>query len=169
MTGVFEQIFGNVKPTKEELPMRDSQTEIITDWSAYAPYFNPKVDTRLACRTTGNLAMRKGFMDRMLKLRKMCDFPFIVTSAYRDPTHPEEARKNKPGAHALGVAMDIHVITERAWKVIEIANQLGFTACGVSQKGDFSGRFIHLDSARSEDGLPRPTTGDNNTKVFYTY
>lgn len=149
--------------------MRDSKTEIITDWRKYAPYFNPSVDKKLGCSHTGDLKLRSGFMDRILELRKICDFGFIVTSAYRSPSHPVEARKSSPGAHALGVAMDIHVTKEQAWEVVEKAFKLGFTACGVAQKGDFNSRFIHLDSARSEDGLPRASTGDEKSKVFYTY
>lgn len=149
--------------------MRDSQTKVITNWEDYFPYFNPETDTRLACSHTGDLLMRKGFMERVLELRKRCDFGFIVTSAYRNELHPVEARKKSPGAHSKGIAIDIAVNTHKAWEVVSQAFKLGFTACGMSQKGLMNTRFIHLDTGRAEDGLPRPAENDETTKVFYTY
>lgn len=149
--------------------MRDSKSPIITDWRKYAPYFNPAIDKRLACSHTNDLKLRSGFMDKVLELRIVCGFAFYVTSAYRSITHPVEARKSSPGAHTLGVAIDIHVTADQAWQVVAEAYKLGFTACGVSQKGAWNSRFIHLDSATAEDMLPRPSEKTDTPKTFYSY
>ena len=74
---------------------------------------------------------------------------------YRDATHPIEARKKEPGAHASGYACDIGVRGADALQIVGIALQLGFTGIGVNQKG--SGRFIHLDILNSTPQRPRPT------------
>jgi uncharacterized protein YcbK (DUF882 family) len=78
-----------------------------------------------------------------------------VTSAYRHPTHPIEARKKKPGAHASGHAIDISVRGDRAHRLIEVALKYGMTGIGVAQKG--GSRFIHMDDLTAENGFPRPT------------
>ena len=51
--------------------------------------------------------MDPSFMITLEALRIKCDFPFTITSAYRDPTHPIEAKKTKPGTHSSGRASTI--------------------------------------------------------------
>jgi zinc D-Ala-D-Ala carboxypeptidase len=75
-----------------------------------------------------------------------------ITSAYRCPRHPIEAKKSTPGAHALGLAADIGVEGAEAYRVLNLAFLHGFTGIGVQQKG--TGRFIHLDVRNGE--LPGP-------------
>jgi len=87
-------------------------------------------------------------------IRKKCGFPFTITSAYRDPTHPIEAKKSKPGAHASGRAIDIAVRGDKALKLIRVAFEFGITGIGVQQKG--GGRFIHLDDLGLSEGFARP-------------
>ena len=87
-------------------------------------------------------------------IRIKCGFPFTITSAYRDPTHPIEAKKSKPGSHASGRAVDIAVRGDKAVKLIQVAFGFGITGIGVQQKG--GSRFIHLDDLRLEDGFARP-------------
>ena len=74
-----------------------------------------------------------------------------VTSGYRCPDHPIEAKKPQPGAHASGCACDIGVEGQDAHRLLKLAFAAGFTGVGVQQKG--SGRFIHLDTL---EGGPRP-------------
>ena len=107
------------------------------------------------CKNTGNCLMQKDFMDQLTILRETIGRPFIISSGYRDPSHPIEARKKEPGAHASGYACDIGVRGGDALQIIGIALQLGFTGIGVNQKG--SGRFIHLDILNSTPQRPRPT------------
>ena len=99
--------------------------------------------------------MSDTFMERLTSLRVDFDQPMVVTSAYRCPNHPIEARKASPGAHASGHAVDIGVRGKDAYKLLNLAFSHGFTGIGVNQMGD--SRFIHLDDLTEEDGKYRST------------
>jgi len=120
------------------------------DWSRW-PNFRPE---EFRCSHTGKDGMDPAFMDRLQSLRTQYGKPMIITSGYRDPSHPIEARKDSPGAHASGRAADIAVRGGDALQVIELALALGFTGFGVNQKG--GSRFIHLDDLPNGTGRPRP-------------
>jgi len=62
-----------------------------------------------ACTHTNKNEMDHEFIRNLDTLRGICGFPFIITSAYRDATHPVEARKKEPGTgtHCQGIAADI--------------------------------------------------------------
>ena len=115
-------------------------------------YFTSK---ELQCSHCGNNRMDKEFMRKIEALREKLDFPFPVNSAYRCPEHPIEARKDTSGTHSTGHAMDIGVMGDRAYRLLEAALEAGFTGVGINQLGS-SGRFIHLDDVESEVGRPRP-------------
>ena len=120
------------------------------NWAEY-PNFTPD---ELRCRHTGKDGMNAEFMARLQKLRSVYGKPMTITSGYRHPTHPIEARKGSPGAHSTGRAADIAVQGEDALRLLQLALQMGFTGIGVQQRG--TGRFLHLDDIN--DGyLPRPT------------
>ena len=82
------------------------------------------------------------FMDKIQKLREIIGEQLPVSSAYRCPDHPIEAKKAKAGHHSHA-AIDLQVSYGLAHRVITEGLKLGFTGLGVSQKG--SGRFIHFD------------------------
>jgi zinc D-Ala-D-Ala carboxypeptidase len=117
------------------------------DWGRY-PNFSA---SEFVCRHTGNENMQQEFMDKLQALRFAYGKPMRITSGYRHPTHPIEARKNAPGPHTTGCAVDIAVSRGDAYRVLELAFALGFTGIGVQQKGD--GRYIHLDTL-TEDARP---------------
>ena len=94
------------------------------------------------------------FMAKIDNLREELGFPFPVTSGYRCPEHPIEARKKAPGAHTTGKAIDIGVSGNEAYTLIEAAIRDNFTGIGINQKGD--GRFIHLDIIPHSSSSPRP-------------
>lgn len=94
-------------------------------------------------------------MNKLDIIREEVGVPFIVSSGYRHKTHPIEAKKLTPGAHASGKAVDILIRGKDALKVIEVALKHGITGLGVKQHGD--SRFIHLDVLDSEPQRPRPT------------
>ena len=104
-------------------------------------YFTPE---ELRCSCCDQDGMNEAFMDKVSELREQLGFPFIVTSAYRCVKHPIEARKNSPGAHTTGRAIDIGVSGLNAYKLLIGSLNAGFTGIGVQQKGE--GRFIHLDN-----------------------
>ena len=93
--------------------------------------------------------MDVGFMLKIEILREALGFSFPVTSGYRCPQHPIEARKSSPGAHSTGHAVDIRVRGKSAYRLLQGALSGGFTGIGVSQKG--LSRFIHLDDIEDSE------------------
>jgi zinc D-Ala-D-Ala carboxypeptidase len=117
-----------------------------------SPYFTSE---EMKCSHTGLELMNAEFMEMLTELRVRYAKPLVVTSAYRHPSHPIEARKSKPGAHTTGKAVDLGVQYGDAYTILGLALMMGFTGIGVQQKG--SGRFIHLDTCTEQNGFPRPT------------
>jgi uncharacterized protein YcbK (DUF882 family) len=103
------------------------------------------------CQHTGKNEMNPEFLERIDTLRLLCGFPFIITSGYRDPSHPIEARKGVPGTNPKGIACDIQVksSTER-YRLLDNALRMGFSGIGVADD------FIHLDQRKA-------------TKVMWVY
>jgi zinc D-Ala-D-Ala carboxypeptidase len=101
----------------------------------------------MACKHTGKCEMDPGFMSRLETLRERFGAPLVVTSGYRDPSHPEEAKKAEPGTHAQGIAVDLAVRGADAVRLLELALPLGFRGIGVQQKGQT--RFLHLDTRQT--------------------
>lgn len=93
------------------------------------------------CQHTGENRMDSSFLQRLDALRDACGFPFRITSGYRSPLHPIEAKKKKAGTHAQGIAADIAVV-DGAQRHIIVANalRLGFSGVGVARG------FIHVDT-----------------------
>lgn len=117
------------------------------------PYFKR---SEFACTHTGECEMQASFMDKLFELRKACNVPFIISSGYRDITHPiEQAKINagrKPGVHTMGLAADILCSGNKAHLILKNAMIMGFTGIGINQSGN-EGRFIHLDTYTE---APRP-------------
>jgi zinc D-Ala-D-Ala carboxypeptidase len=103
----------------------------------------------LACKHTGECHMDDAFMAKLDAIREECDFPFFISSGYRSPEHPIEAKKASPGAHTSGKAVDILVSMEEAYILVEVALKHGIPRIGISQKGPVGSRFIHLDTDTS--------------------
>lgn len=125
---------------------------LVTDWSLY-PNF-PKWETD--CRHTGTNRMRASTMARLQQLRELYGKPMPISSAFRHETHPEEARKAKPGVHNKGCAVDVKVYGGDVLLLMKLAVEVGFTGVGVSQKGPHGQRFIHLDDYEGDAETPRP-------------
>ena len=122
------------------------------NWNDYPNFSKAKFD----CKHTGKNQMKHSFMSKLQALRDVYGKPIIVSSGFRDYTHPAEANKpKKNGAHPTGLAADISVDREDAYKLLGLAIKLGFTGIGIKQRG--SGRFIHLDTIESNPLQPRPT------------
>ena len=115
------------------------------DWSRYQNFSAKEFD----CSHCGKNEMQADFLQKLQALRSVYGRPMRVTSGYRCPEHPIEAKKAKPGAHASGCACDIGIDGADAHRLLKLAFAAGFTGIGVQQKG--SGRFIHLDTL--EGGL----------------
>lgn len=107
------------------------------------------------CSHTGKCHMDEIFMRKLQDLRVDCGFPFVITSGYRDKTHPIEAAKRKGGEHTLGKAADIALSGKNVIVLLALAHKHQFTRYGIKQKGE--GRFIHLGTARPSEGFNQTT------------
>ncbi len=102
------------------------------------------------CGESSGLEMNYSTMRRLQKLRDVCGFPFVVTSAYRCNAHPNEASKVAPGTHNLGHAVDIQASKEQMDIIEEKAKELGFTGIGRANT------FIHVDDYVGDARISRP-------------
>ena len=85
--------------------------------------------------------MEEEFLLKLDQLRDNCGFPFVITSGYRSPSHPIEAKKDVPGTHAQGIAADIKTTNAaHLYTLIRESLSMGFTGIGVA------GDFIHVDT-----------------------
>ncbi len=106
----------------------------------------------LECSQTGNenpnVEAMTDLMDMVQELRTWAGVPFYVSSAYRSPEHPIEARKiakgKKAGQHSKA-AIDFRVSTADCYRIVAKAFEMGFTGIGINLTGDAGSRFIHLD------------------------
>lgn len=108
----------------------------------WGPEFSPN---EFRCRGTGELRIDEDFMDALLALRRACDFPFIITSAGRNPTYNDIVSNTGLTGPHTEMAVDIAISGERAFILLSKAASYGFTGIGVKQKGPHGKRFIHLD------------------------
>lgn len=100
------------------------------------------------CHHTGRNEMDYAFVLQLDMLRAWCGFPFIITSGYRDPSHPVEAAKDAPGWHTRGRAADIRVNGDRQRAaIVENAFRLGFRGIGAAKT------FVHVDTRDTEKVL----------------
>ena len=93
--------------------------------------------------------LSKELLCRIQLLEDVLGYQLIITSGYRAPEHPLEARKpNGPGVHSEGIAVDVAVIGGTA--VLEfvkaaVSTYVGFERIGISRKKN----FIHLDVSKT--------------------
>lgn len=103
---------------------------------------------KLVCQHTGlenpNVDDFIYLMDNMQVLRTWYGKPMYETSGYRDPSHPYEVKKAKPGQHTKA-AIDFRVPTEDCHKIVFQMFKMGFTGIGWQLKGNHATRFIHGD------------------------
>lgn len=111
-------------------------------------------EDEMKCKGSGKCEMDPKFMVMLDALRKKFGKPIIITSGYRSPEYNISIGGSKNSAHVQGKAADIAVSHADAYKLLDIAFELGFSGIGVSQKG--TGRFIHLDIADNTPKQPRP-------------
>lgn len=97
--------------------------------------------------------MDSAFLLLLDELRQRCGFPFVISSGYRTPAHNAAVSETGlDGPHTTGKAADVLVNGENAYLLVQHAFAMGFHGIGVSQKDDFTKRFIHLDMVDQ----PRP-------------
>lgn len=102
----------------------------------------------LICQHTGlenpNETQFIFLIDTLQEIRDWYGKSMVVTSGYRDPSHPIEARKAYPGYHTIA-AVDFRVPVEDAHMLMKMVFDKGATGVGVHQRGDHDKRFLHMD------------------------
>lgn len=87
-------------------------------------------------------------LEKLDQLREVYGYPIKLTSTYRSPDHPIEAKKAKPGEHAYGAAVDIACVGgEATFKLVKAAIEVGFTRIGISRKNNFVHVGVGYDGA----------------------
>tara|TARA_R110000803_G_scaffold76565_1_gene141226 strand:- start:1322 stop:1690 length:369 start_codon:yes stop_codon:yes gene_type:complete len=114
-------------------------------WDRY-PDFTEK---EMACSHCGKTGVTHSLMKDLQALRSRIDRPLTVTSGYRCPEHPIEAKKARPGAHGQGTAVDLRAVTgSEKYELMKLAFQMGFAGIATAQT------FIHLDVGHSTANRP---------------
>jgi len=119
------------------------------EWGLY-PNFSKQ---EMACSHTGLCFVTHKLMSVLQAVRNDIDLPMIITSGYRDVSHPVERKKKGIGEHARGMAADISIRGEEALLLVYLAMTHGVRRVGVSQAGD-EHRFIHLGVGTQPDHPP---------------
>lgn len=113
------------------------------DWDKY-PDFSAQ---ELACKHCGADGITSNIMDILQGIRTEMAQPIFLSSGFRCMKHPVEQEKSIPGEHTHGMAIDILCHGARALVIINKALQHGIRRLGVHQKGNPSGRFVHIGIA----------------------
>jgi uncharacterized protein YcbK (DUF882 family) len=111
------------------------------NWEQFKNFSENEFRCKCGC---GKALMQQGFMEKLQELRTAYGKPMVISSGYRCPKHPVEAKKSAPGTHSEGLACDVAVLGADAHQLLKLAMAMGFTGIGVNQKG--AGRFLHLDT-----------------------
>ena len=74
-------------------------------------------------------------------LEKSLGYEITITSGYRSSEHPIEAKKNKPGEHTEGLAIDVAAVGGTPfYELVKHAMDLDCKRIGISRKSN----FVHL-------------------------
>jgi uncharacterized protein YcbK (DUF882 family) len=94
----------------------------------------------LTCSCCGSHGVQQSALDHLQEVRESAGRPLTITSSYRCPNHPVEAKKSKPGTHAQGIAFDVYVGNgAERFEIIQLGLKHGATGIGVAKS------FVHLD------------------------
>lgn len=134
------------------------------------PSYEPTYFSRseLECRCgCGQCWMDDKYLEALDQLRTDCGFPLPVSSGFRCRPHNADVGGSPTSYHTdrvapntrFGQAVDIHVTGKYAAKLVAAAVAAGFKEIGISMKGDWRGRFIHIGGIPDIEG----------TVDFYSY
>jgi len=118
------------------------------EWGLY-PNFSKD---EMKCKHTGLCFMTHSIMKDLQDIRTLYGKPMMVSSGYRDVSHPAERIKTSPGEHTFGMAVDILCFGSDAIDLIDLATAHGIKRIGVSMKGAMSSRFLHLGVGDRDNG-----------------
>ena len=101
-------------------------------------------DNGKTCDCGGKGLPSHSFMVKLVKIRKRVG-SMVITSGYRCASHNRRVGGASNSAHPMRVAADIKANGKKALLIIIWGFIYGMTGFGVSQKGSFGSRFVHLD------------------------
>lgn len=125
------------------------------EWE-WGPHFSPD---EFRCTHTGKVCVHPDSMDKLVETRMIYGKPIVIVDGggFRDETHPIEAAKPRPGAHASGRAFDCRVPEDDGHEFLEIVMTVGWPGVGIRDRNDaLWSRVFHLDDIPSTDHRPRP-------------
>jgi uncharacterized protein YcbK (DUF882 family) len=117
-------------------------------------------EDELRCKGTDELDMDEEFMKKLIALRKQLNQYFKIISGYRHMAYNDILGKNRDSPHLLGKAVDIACHGRKAYNIIRIGIEHGFTGIGVKQHGEKEDRFVHLDTM---------SNGERSRPMFWSY
>lgn len=118
-------------------------------WDMYLNFDEDEFRCKCGC---GRADMDHDFMMKLQTWRNLLGFGAHVNSGFRCEEH--NAAVGGGPAHVLGVAADIRIAGTRAHFGLKLATTVGFPGIGVSQKGSYGSRFLHLDTWDDPDLRP---------------
>ena len=108
------------------------------------------IANEMSCRCRCGIAETElEFMRMLQELKDQMQGPLSLCIGRRSDYHNDgvSAAKNKKNSvYNLGQASKISISGERAMLLFEKARKVGFSGIGLSQKGNHSSRFLHLDT-----------------------
>ena len=111
----------------------------------------------LCCSCCGENRMEESFLLRLQAVRDAFAYPMHVNSAYRcSAFNMRISKTGANGPHTTGRAIDIGVAGKDALRLVALALKHGMTGIGLSQKGDYTSRFLHMDDLT--EGRPHTWT-----------
>ena len=114
-------------------------------------------DIELCCSCCGENRMEESFLLRLQAVRDAFAYPMHVNSAYRcSAFNMRISKTGANGPHTTGRAIDIGVAGKDALRLVALALKHGMTGIGLSQKGDYTSRFLHMDDLT--EGRPHTWT-----------
>jgi uncharacterized protein YcbK (DUF882 family) len=113
-------------------------------------YFTEKEFNAIGCSLSD---MDEDFMQKLDRIRKICNFPFHINSAYRSKESELKKGRNGLSSHCKGVAVDIKALKDsEKYLIVQTAMSQGITRIGIAKN------YIHLDADK-----------EKNQNVIWTY
>ena len=119
-------------------------------WWANVHHFSPSEFDSPDLSNSGENYMDETFIKKLDTLRGLLKVPLVITSGYRTASYNQKIGGAPHSQHLNGLAADIAIAGEDAFKLVGLAYTLCFTGIGIEQKGAWDKRFIHLDLRPTE-------------------
>tara|TARA_R100001086_G_scaffold78227_1_gene37895 strand:- start:33 stop:416 length:384 start_codon:yes stop_codon:yes gene_type:complete len=113
-------------------------------------------ERELACKGTEECEMNEEFMEKLIKLRKKYNRPMIISSGYRSIAYNSSINGARYSPHLYGRAVDVLCYGKPTYDLIKLAINMEMTGIGLQQRGNYDGRFVHLDDMPKSQNHNRP-------------